>query len=236
MATTAADLINDALQAIVQYSPADTVDANDSALALRTLNRMLDSWSAERIMVPVIKTDNFALVAAQANYATTLLSARPIALEPACYVKDGNGVQYPLQTMSRAQYNGIAYPAAPGIPSRIFLDPGVAAGTMYFYTTPIGGLTAYITYVSPLTTFAATSDVVTLPPGYERAIVNNLALDLAPYFNAEIPQSLAVIAGDSKMAIAQVNAFNMNRELSVAQAPLGWQSPAGFNWYSGEPT
>jgi hypothetical protein len=72
--STGSDLVYDALYACQAVGANEPISADDSALVLRRLNRLLDSWSNVRQLCYEITTDSFSTVAGTQQYATTLLN------------------------------------------------------------------------------------------------------------------------------------------------------------------
>jgi len=73
-----------------------------------------------------------------------------------------------------------------------------------------------------------------LPPGYERMLRFNLAVEIAPEFLKEIPQSVAKIAADSQMEIQRLNQTHpiTERTGQLQARDNRFNSQPVFNWRS----
>lgn len=204
---TAGDIITRALRSLEVIAQGESADANQLSDGLVSLNDLLSAWSNERLTVYQTVQETLSLVGGQASYdigvgATSLNTSRPIKLESA-FVRI-YGVDYPLQILTREQYNEIADKATTGdIPTGIYLDPGYPESNLRLWPAPSGG-TLYIDSWKPLTAFSATSDTVTLPPGYERALRLNLAVDLMPEYGV-VNELILGLAKEAKAGIKRVN-------------------------------
>jgi len=69
-------------------------------------------------------------------------------------------------------------------------------------------------------------EAISLPTGWERALIYNLAIDLAPEYGQQIDGMIAKIAGDSKAAIQRTVAKNISMDATPSQIGL-------YNIYSG---
>src|SRR5436190_16121220 len=228
---TVRELINDSLIELGVVASDTPLDDSDALIGFRESNRMLGTWSNDRVMIYAITGLPLTLVAGTASYSTSLLGARPVRVEDQKIV-DSNSVVYPLAFVPYESFNAIAYPPAPGIPRLVLRQPNFPQDTYTFYPTPIGGLVAHFYAWSQLTAFATIGDTVTLPPGYEDCIVKNLAIRLAPSFRTQArPETIE----SARAALAGVMAANLpDVELSLAHVPVAHS--ASFNWYSGEST
>jgi hypothetical protein len=223
--TTAADIIGDAFLIAGIGDQYNALDAASSAVGLRILNRMMDSWSNESLSVYNINEDTFTMTPGQYVYSTSLLTQRPREVDYV-FVRQNN-VDYQCDLISADNYSEIAYKITSGLPDQCYYNSGYPNGTLTFFPSPSTPYEAHIGYKALLETFANLTTAVSLPPGYERALVYNLALELAPAFGTQAPASVAQSAYEAKWAIKR-----MNYPLTEAQVntPLG---EGLFNIYRG---
>jgi len=207
---TASSMIIRALQMIGEKRIGGTLTSDEQTAFLAVLNSMLESWSLERLMCYHILNENFSLVAGTASYTIgsggTFNTARPNKIVKA-YVRDSSNYDSPVTIIDSDAYHDIGLKSSGNTyPEYLFYDTGFSSslGTIYLYPKPSDSLTLYIDSWKQLQSFAAVGDSVTLPPGYQRAIESNLAIELAPGYIA-ISDEIAKIARESKAAVKGIN-------------------------------
>ena len=224
--TTAADVVNDALLAAGVGDQYNALDAATSQLALRAFNRMIDSWSNDSLVIYNRSEDNFAMTAGQAAYSTSLLTTRPIELTHV-FVRQSN-VDYQCDLIGAEDYARIAYKPTTGLPDQCYYNSGFPTGVLTFFPTPGTAYQAYVGYLAPLADLATLQTALSLPPGYERALVFGLACEIAPYLGVQVTPSTIYLARSAKHKLKSAN-----YELNEAHVSL----PIGeglFNIYRGQ--
>ena len=203
--TTALDLIQDAAAEIGEYADDTPLSAADAQRMLRRLQRMLDSWATERLMVYTVGQETFAMTPGTASYTTASLAAgRPVAVE-SVFVRSGNEDTPVILTRDKSQYDDIPDKTTTGLPELCYYDAGFATGTFYFWPAPVVAYTAVVTSRRVLTGTLALATTVALPPGYELAIVTNLAVQSAPLFGGQASADTKELARSSKAALKVLN-------------------------------
>ena len=207
---TAADLIKASIRLVGAYGPGETPPAEDIEDGLQALNMMLDSWSLDRPFIWALTRENFALTIGQASYTWVsggnFNSARPLKVEGA-YVRDSDGNDYFVEVhpdMNR--YNRITGKTTQGRPYILFYDPQFSSGKVYLYYVPDKTYTLYTDAWKPVTQIAASTTALSFPPGYERALKYNLAIEIAPEYGVSVSDEVAYIAKESKKKIDNLNA------------------------------
>ena len=203
--TTVATIIQDSL--CQRGVLADDVAPSTAQLntGVRFLQRMLDSWGIDTQMVYVIATESFTTTAGTAEYLTSLFTSgngRPNSVDSMTVVL--SNVTYPIDMISNQAYNDIVYKSTQSIPNVCYYDGNFPDATFHFYPTPNAAFTVYVDCLRPLTTSALTSaTVLSLPAGYEKAIVDNLAI-YQNYGNPPTPQMIKD-ANESRAVIKRTN-------------------------------
>jgi hypothetical protein len=216
---SALDLITNAVQGIGVYAPGEPLRAEDTALGLQELNTMLDSWSNEALMTYAILEQSGLLIPGQYQYTVGTSGGasfpvqRPLGIldsPGSCYVLDSNGNRYNLEVLPRDRWNLIGNIAqvTSNFPNRLFYDPQFPLGVINLYPIPNQGWTLYWDSNLQLVDFANPAQQMSLPPGYQKAIQDNLRLMLWPYFKPDavrVPPVLVKLAAESKGNIKRTN-------------------------------
>ena len=211
MATPSTMIIR-ALQLFGEKSIGGTLSSDEQTAYLAALNGMMESWSLERLMCYQIVQESRALTASVGSFTIgsggTWNTTRPTRIVDPCFIRDSGGIDYPVELIDEVAYGRIVLKTVDGsIPAYLYYDAAYVAGlaTIYIWPEPSASLTLYINSWKQLQTFALISTTLVLPPGYERAIIYNLAIELAGGFTSVSPE-VAKIARESKAAIKSVNA------------------------------
>ncbi|MBI2725400.1 MAG: hypothetical protein HYX42_04035 [Polaromonas sp.] len=203
------DLIKRAYRLIGAYSIGETPSADESADGLTALNAMLDDWANEKLMLYAPTLDAITLTPGLATYTVgptgSTVSDRPMEIDPASYIQY-NSLSYPLDVVTLAEYNALTLKSlATLIPDTLWCNPTFPNATITLYPTPTAAMTLNLWSWKQLTAFSAITDAVLLPPGYENAIVYNLAEALAPENELPIPAAVHLRATGSKRGLKRTN-------------------------------
>lgn len=235
--TTATDIIGDAALIGGVGDVYNALDANSLSFGLRLLNRMMDQWSAE--MGPLFNIidgftgapiPGFTLTPGQAVYtigAANLLGVRPTAISE-IYLNDGNAVSYYINPISADEYARLVYKPAPGRPDRYYANFNEQTIVVTFYPTPAYNDGCHVMYLDRMELFPTASTVVNMPPGYEEALVYNLALRLVPALGKQVTPDIVQRAAFSKGVVADAN-----ENTYYLQNPMPTQHRRFFNILTG---
>lgn len=222
---TPSTMIVHALQMIGEKEISATLSSAEEMSYLAKLNMMMESWSIDRLMIYQIIQESFALTTSTGTYTIgsggAFNTTRPIKITNA-FVRSGT-TDYQLKIIPVDSYNMIPQKTVDGsYPTELYYDTGFASSlaTIYLYPEPSAGLTLYIDSWKQLQTFALISTTVVLPPGYELAIISNLAIFLSAGFRSVQPEVIK-IARDSLAAIQRLNAPVLIARLDPGLIPGG---------------
>jgi hypothetical protein len=128
----------------------------------------------------------------------------PKGITQAVYVS--STLRYTLTLLTPQLWSQIALQESPGaIPDGVYFDRGYPIANLYLYGQPPGGsLELYVWHLIP--GVVSLADVVVVPPGYEDAIVLNLACRLAPHFQLPVRPDVREQARESMMRLESINA------------------------------
>jgi hypothetical protein len=205
---TAANIIERAMRLIHQLPAGGTPTSSEYADGLIALNAMVDSWRNESLMCYAMREESLTLSSGVSSYSIgpsgTLNTTRPVAIENA-YILD-NGISYPVALITPDQYEAIETKTLQADwPEVAWYQPTMPTGTLFVNPVPNSTRTMKLLTRTPLTSFSATSDTVSLPPGWERALAANLALELAPEFETRPSAEVTNMAMSAKAGIRQAN-------------------------------
>lgn len=208
---TASSMILRSLRLIGEKPVGGTLTSAEQTAYLSDLNTMLESWSLDRLLVYQLLQESLALTSGVSSYTIgsggAFNTARPNRIVDPCFIRDSGGTDSPLEIISAETYGAISFKTDTiGDPSYLFYDQAYVSGlgTIRLYPEPTSGLTLYINSWKQLQSFAAIGDAVSLPPGYQRAIEYNFAIEVAGGF-IPVSQEVAKIARDSKALISGIN-------------------------------
>lgn len=210
---TAQELVNRSLTLIGRLGAGRTPGVSESTVAFGILNGMLDSWSTNRLTVYSISTGLFAVSGGTQTYAIgtgqAWNTARPVKISGAAAVISigGQSQSFPLKVVGSVEWTQIPFRNdSSAIPRTLFCDYAYPNSNISLSPVPSGSMNVELHMYVPLSRFAALTDTVSFPQGYERALAYNLAVELAGAFELKAPAEVVKIAADSYENLAQLNA------------------------------
>lgn len=235
MATTAGDQINRALRLLGVLAESETPSAATSQDGLTALNQMIDSWSIERLSVFSTQDQIFTWPAGQITRTLgpsgDFIGNRPVLFDDATYYRDaGTNVSFGIKFINQQQYDGIAVKTVTSTyPQVIFVNMTYPDATMTVYPKPTRDLEWHFISVNELSNPATLVTNLTFPPGYLRAFVYNLAMEIAPEFGVEPSPQVTRIAMTSKRNLKRIN--NPDDIMSMPYSLIATRQR--FNVYAG---
>lgn len=210
MADDAQEIIDGAWRKGRVTTPTSTQQAN----GLLALNNMLTSWSAEGLLLYQRTEETHTLVVGTATYTWgsggDINTARPILVRDA-FIRDSNSIDYPLEVnMSMKEYNRISDKTTSGRPTKMYLASEFSLAKIKFNYAPESAETLYLYSDKHLTEFAALGTSFAFPPEYKRALIYNLAVELAPEEDLQLPPEVFAIALQSKKTLERINIKPVN--------------------------
>jgi hypothetical protein len=192
MSETAQTLITRAYRTLNAIAVGESPTTDELAEGLSIMKMMFRHWAALNIRIPYITMENFALTGAESytigsggNFDTV----RPAAIRGG-YIRDSNGYDSIITIVDENWYRGISLKSLISDGAYMWYSPEYPLGKIFLY--PVGGSRIYIDTLKPFTEPALVSSSISFPPEYDEAIVNNLAVRLAPGLEKE--PSVVVVA------------------------------------------
>lgn len=240
---TGLDLVKAAMR-LIQVSSVDTdLTAAELQDGIQSLNRMLDQWAVEELMLYQVKREAFELIQNQNPYTIGLgaiwNTVRPIKIVDA-YLTLNNGnipVDYPMQVLNYDDYNAIRLKTlSTNFPGYIYYQPSFPIGEVYIYPlfapndpSTQGPALVTLTSWTPLPLITDPTAYIELPPGYWEAIVFNLAIRIAEEYQFDIRPTTVALAQNALRIIKRMNQRTVTLQTDTA---LMNTSQMRYNIYS----
>lgn len=206
MATTANTITDAAYRKCGISSPTSAEDDD----ALEALNNMISLWGID-FLVPYVTRESFSLVIGQAEYTIgsggDMDTVRPVSIAN-CYLKDSDNYSYAVKFFGAKDYNRIAQKTYEGKPSKFYYIPEYPLAKIIFNYEADETYTAYFEFWKNLTEFALLTTNVDLPAEYKKAMIYNLAIELAEDNSIELPSTVYHAAGTSLSLISRISAIS----------------------------
>lgn len=211
----------------------ESLQADEAADALKVLNNMLGSWSAEGGLVFHTAQETFTPTGAVSYTIGTggdFNTQRPLRIVSA-FISDGSA-DTPMQQIGVTEYNDIANKDIVGRSYSFYYDNNYPLARIFFYPIPSGTYTVTLYSIKPLSSFASQTTAYNFPSEYEDAIVKNLMVNLAPYYGVEPTPNQLRLARDSKNIILTNNSANQSNQSPVDPTLVRYYDGL-FNVYTG---
>ena len=146
------DIVKDAMGLLNLLEVDETPTDSEIRLGIRTLNIMIDSWSAKHLILRSMTSESFSLTANVSVYTigpgATFNTSKPLSINSS-FIRDTGGVDFPMDVVTKGEWNNfIDKNIAPSRPVALYYDPGFAQQNS---TPTTGGPSVY----NSLTTYAA---------------------------------------------------------------------------------
>lgn len=186
-------------------------EAND---ALSALNSMIALWANDSMNIYARTWESFTLTGGTASYtigtSQTFNTARPVLIASA-YVRN-NTTDTNVSIVADEIYNQLIQKDTQGIPEILNFDNAFPSATIRLFPVPSAAYTLFLLNEKPLTAFTL-AGTVSLPPGWETALIFNLPEHIAGDYDQEVPASVQKIAISSKAGIQK--SIMKNRSLDA---------------------
>jgi hypothetical protein len=235
---TGRDLISASARLIGVLASGETLQAAEASDGLAALNRLIDSWSNENLLIHAL-TEEAAFTLTPGDGTVTMgtagdITTRPVHLE-AAKIRDTSSsiaLEVPLKILSPAEWVAIPTKSMQSsYPTSIYDDGAYPQRTLSLYPVPSIAHQLILFTKRALTELTSLDTAVSLPPGYDRALVYNFAIELAPEYGKSAPAEVVEIALQSKAALKR-----QNHRASYLRCDDALVRNGKFNMFSGETT
>lgn len=239
---TALQLIRAAMRVAQVIEKGEDPPADEVQDALETMDTMLKSWGARRLMVRATVPENFPLVSGQNSYTIGVgmdfNTVKPFDVKSA-FVRDGNTFDSPVSVVPRDLYDSMQdKDVSLGRPKMLAYDPGQAqqttqAGTILLYPIPDSSspYTLYMDTHKPFSSVSTLTEAITFESPYEELIKYELAKRLwREYHKASVPVPMDILglAGDAMRVVETMNQVKLAMSTDLPSVRGG-----SYNVYTG---
>lgn len=236
---TVRELIRKSMLLIGAISTGENLSADEAADGLNSLNDLLDSWSTDGLLIPSSTIEEFTLTPGQAAYTIgvggNFNTANPQVIEEA-RLKDvsGQAFELPLAIYSIQEYADIVQKQTQSSqPEALYFQRGAPLSTIYLYTVPSTANKLVLYSKKALTNFTSVNTEISLPPGYQRALRYNLALELAVEYGKQPSEYVFQTSQELKAQLMRVNDAGKPVTMKSDILGLAQDSTKPFNVYTG---
>lgn len=232
---TVRDLLEEAQRIIGVISDGENISASGAANGLVKLNNMIDEWSADGFPIYASVREEFSFVAGQASYtmgpSANFNTTRPIVIQQVGAVQTTpTQLEVPIEVINVQKFSSIAIKSIQStFPSYVYDAGGFPNLTLTFFPVPQTTNKVAIYSLKPLASFASINETVSLPQGYKKALVYNLAVEWAEDYGKSTTPKADKIAVDSKATISRANF----EPTTLVSDYFGLSNRGGYNIYSG---
>lgn len=140
-----------------------------------------------------------------------------------------NPIEIPLNLLTEDGWaNVMMKDFESNFPQQVYYNPTYPNGMLSLRPTPTSSTLTGVIYVpTPVGQFTTINETVSLPPGYLRMLIANLALEMAPDYDKSPHPALIEQARDSKAAVKRAN-----RRLTDMSFDAGALIGNGGGWFN----
>ncbi|OAD17134.1 hypothetical protein [Achromobacter insolitus] len=202
----ALDLIQRAMRRIGVLAPGESPTADETKDALAVFNGIIEQFSLDSLGVyrraELVHTMN-----GSASYSIgptgDIVADRPLRIESAFSRLDQ--LDRGIDVVGDDQFNSVAYKTTEGRPDFLRYDAAMPNGRIDLWPIPDSAYELHLIVAAQFLPIDHPSDEIILPPGYDRALVLTLALDLCGEFQRPIPAGLVELTTNAVAAVRRNN-------------------------------
>lgn len=146
----------------------------------------------------------------------------------AAFIRDQYDTDYIQEVIDVKTFSRISRKTNASRPSRFYVREGWPLNTILFESVPYSSETLHLEVIQPLSEIlpaACLTEVINLPPGYERALIYNLCLDLADEWGKQPSAAIATHAVEGKKWLKRNNyrdlVLGMDRAVATQRKGIG---------------
>jgi hypothetical protein len=218
------DVIVDALRELGVLAAGEVATSDDAIAGLAAMNRLIDQWAAEELQIYQTTRTTWTIVSGTQDYTLgtggTINVARPVFIDHINFVDTAPtpDIEYQMSPLtddawSRVPIKSITAP----LPTSYYYNPTYPLGTVSLWPVPTSATLLGVLYApQAVAEFTAYTTAISLPPGYRRMIVKNLAVEMSPSYERPCSRELVMQAMESKAAVKRANKRLADMQLEAA--------------------
>ncbi len=232
---SAADIIRRSLKLLGVLGAGESPAAEDQADGLIDLNAMLDTWANERRFIFGNRRATYTLTPNLSPHTVgeggtfpytfpfgmggggAIDAPRPLQKPSGVgVIRVGQTVELPLRLLTDDEYQLVPDKTLTDeVPRWLWIEQTFPLANFWFWPVPTSAATVVFYTWSRIAQFNI-ADQVSLPAGYEDALVHGLALKIAPGYGVQPAAQLQQNAADILASIQRTNAPDVKSELDPA--------------------
>ncbi len=202
---TARNLILKAMQKAGILTKNEEPAADEVNDALDSMNMMVSGWSTDYMLIYARTLESFTINAGVSSYTIgpgqAFNTVRPIFVNEA-YTRDTSNLDMLVDVIDDETYGAINDKTQQGRPYWLNYNNGYPTAIIKIFPTPDQSYTLFLLTEKQLTAFTLDT-VIILPPGWEDALVYNLAVRLAPEYGQQADPMTIELAKETKGMIRE---------------------------------
>jgi len=225
MATTARDIVEQALLRLTVLAAGEAMAAEDASNGLRSLNNLIDEWGTEKLTIHSETRSTFTITE---TASFTVGSGGDCSIVWPRYIEHiryqdtatDPDEEFPLSILTDDAWAGITQKALTAArPDRAYYNPTYPLGTLYLWPIPTDSNLEGVIYAKTAIVELTTLDTaISLPPGYRSFMITALAWELQGEYGKPPDPVLKMIADRAKANVKRSNIRLM--DLSVDRGAL----------------
>lgn len=232
---TVRDLIRASMRKLGAIASGEQPSASEASDGLEALNALLESWNTERLFVFSIMPHQYDLTAGKQAYTLgpggDFDQPRPVKIDQAYVHYTQNGPQtpdIPIAILNTDQWASKEVKnTSSTFPTEMYNNGDNPLSKLFFWPIPTINVPVILWTWGQIADFPDINQDIILPPGYYRALLYNLAVELAPEFGRSVTPEIAALAAESK---GDIKIINMPDLLMTCDPALLGHGAGRYGW------
>lgn len=220
MALTVKEIIDSALRKLLVVSSGNEGTPSQLDDGLEALQVMMRSWSEDVLTQPSPVRRTVTLTTGQREYTYgtggDFNFTRPVQILSAT-LRDTSGTDRPLPKRGIYDLNNVVLKTTETWPSFFYYQPSYPLGQVIFDQEPDQAFQVIFDVIEPFDEITGLSQTPSLPPAFERALIYNLAIELAEEYGIDPPQAVVAKAVASHKKLRKNERYTPKMSANVHQ-------------------